>query len=59
MSELQSKLLIHSTMWPTIIIPFGLSLTAAWIRLLGYGVFRLIEFAISNSQARQQISKLK
>ena len=46
MSELQSKLRINSSMWPTIVIAFGLSLTAAWIGLLGYGVFRLIEFAI-------------
>ena len=46
MSELQSKLRIDSSMWPTIVIAFGLSLTAAWIGLLGYGVFRLIELAI-------------
>ena len=46
MSELQSKLSIHISMWPTIVIAFGLSLTAVWIGLLGYAVFRLIELAI-------------
>jgi hypothetical protein len=46
MSELRSKLRIYRPIWPTIVITFGLTLTAAWIGLLGYGVFRLIELAI-------------
>jgi len=46
MSELRSRLRIHRPIWPTIVVTFGLSLTAAWIGLLGYGVFRLIELAI-------------
>jgi hypothetical protein len=46
MSELRSKLRIHRSIWPTVIITFGLSLTAAWIGVLGYGVFKLIELAI-------------
>ena len=32
--------------WPTAIIAFGISLTAAWVGLLGYGLVKLIEFAI-------------
>jgi hypothetical protein len=32
--------------WPVAVIVFGLSLTAAWAILLGYGLVRLIERAI-------------
>ena len=32
--------------WPAALITFGLSLTAAWVILLGYGLVRLIELAV-------------
>jgi hypothetical protein len=32
--------------WPVAIIAFGVSLTAAWVGLLGYGLVKLIERAI-------------
>jgi hypothetical protein len=32
--------------WPAAVITFGLSLTAAWVILLGYGLVRLVELAI-------------
>lgn len=32
--------------WPMVIIAFGLSLTAAWVGLLGYGLVKLIDLAI-------------
>jgi hypothetical protein len=46
MSELVSKPRIHNSIWPIAVITFGLSLTAAWIGLLGYGLIKLIELAI-------------
>ena len=35
----------HS-IWPVVVITFGIGLTAAWIGLLGYGLIKLIELAI-------------
>lgn len=32
--------------WPILVVPLGLGLTAAWICALGYGVAKLIEKAI-------------
>ena len=32
--------------WPQAVIMFGLSLTAAWVILLGYGLVKLIEIAV-------------
>jgi hypothetical protein len=32
--------------WPTAVIAFGISLTAAWVGLLGFGLVKLIELAI-------------
>ena len=32
--------------WPVAVIAFGLGLTAAWMGLLGYGLFKIIEMAI-------------
>ena len=32
--------------WPIVVIVIGLGLTAAWTCLLGYGVVRLIGFAV-------------
>jgi len=33
-------------LWPTAVIVFGVSLTAAWTILLGYGLIKLIQLAI-------------
>jgi len=32
--------------WPAAIIAFGLGLTVVWVCLLGYGLVRLVEFAL-------------
>jgi hypothetical protein len=32
--------------WPTATIALGLGLTAAWVGLLGYGLYKLIDLAI-------------
>jgi hypothetical protein len=32
--------------WPGVVIAFGLTLTAAWICLLGYALVKIIEMAI-------------
>ena len=32
--------------WPTAVIASGISLTAVWMGLLGYGLIKLIELAI-------------
>jgi hypothetical protein len=32
--------------WAAAIVTFGISLTAGWIILLGYGLVRLVELAI-------------
>jgi hypothetical protein len=32
--------------WAPAVITFGFGLTAAWIGILGYGLFKLIELAI-------------
>ena len=47
MTEIQSELPVRrEPFWPAALITFGLSLTAAWVILLGYGLVRLIGFAI-------------
>jgi hypothetical protein len=47
MTELQSELPVRNDpFWPAAVITFGLSLTAAWVILLGYGLVRLVELAI-------------
>ena len=47
MAELQSERRVRNDpIWPVAWIVFGLSLTAAWMGLLGYGLVRLIELAI-------------
>jgi hypothetical protein len=33
-------------LWPTAILIFGLSLTAAWVGLLGFGLFELIDYVL-------------
>jgi hypothetical protein len=34
------------TVWPEVVITFGIGLTAAWVGLLGYGLIKLIGLAI-------------
>jgi hypothetical protein len=47
MTELQVELPGRKdSFWPAAVITFGVSLTAAWVILLGYGLVRLIELAI-------------
>ena len=46
MSNLEPRPPKHDPMWATIVIAFGLIVTAAWIGLLGYGLVKLIELAI-------------
>jgi len=36
----------HEPFWPAAVIVFGLSLTASWAILLGYGLIKLVEYAI-------------
>ena len=47
MTELQSELPAHNDpFWPAAVITFGLSLTAAWVIVLGYCLVGLVELAI-------------
>ena len=46
MAELQAERSVRDPIWPVAFIVFGLSLTAAWIGLLGYGLFMLIWHAV-------------
>jgi len=46
MAELQVEKAVRHSIWPVAAIAFGLSLTAAWIGLLGYGLVKLIGLAI-------------
>ena len=46
MSNLEPRPPKHDPLWATIVIAFGLIVTAAWIGLLGYGLVKLIELAI-------------
>jgi hypothetical protein len=32
--------------WPVAVIGFGLSVTAIWVGLLGYGLFKLVDLVI-------------
>ena len=42
MTELQSKLPVRNDpFWPAAVITLGISLTTAWVILLGYGLVRL------------------
>jgi len=45
MSEIQIKV-PDRPFWPAAVITIGISLTISWTILLGYGAFKLIEFAI-------------
>ena len=46
MAELQSVRPVRHPVWPVALIVFGLSVSAAWMGLLGFGLFKLIEHAI-------------
>jgi hypothetical protein len=47
MSELQSEPSVRrEPLWPAAIVTFGLSLTAAWVILLGYAIIRVVERVI-------------
>ena len=46
MAELQVEKSVGHSIWPTAVIAFGLSVTAAWVGLLGYGLVKLLELAI-------------
>ena len=47
MTELQSELPVRNDpFWPAAVIALGISLTTAWVILLGYGLVRLVELAI-------------
>jgi hypothetical protein len=45
MSNLASKPK-RDSLWAAGVITFGIGLTAAWIILLGYGLFKLVELVI-------------
>ena len=46
MTGLQLRPHVRTSIWPVAIVTFGLSLSAVWVGLLGYGLFRLLESAI-------------
>jgi hypothetical protein len=46
MTTLQTEPPERRPFWPTAIIIFGLSLTAAWGGLLGFGLFELIDYVL-------------
>jgi hypothetical protein len=46
MSDKPLEPLRRDPFWAAAIITFGLSLTAAWVILLGYAVFKLIVLAV-------------
>ena len=46
MSGLQFKPRIRHPVWPVGIISFGIGLTAVWIGLLGFWLYKLIDLAI-------------
>lgn len=36
----------HVAIWPAVLLTVGVSLSAIWAAMLGYGLYRLIELAI-------------
>jgi hypothetical protein len=47
MTEITSEVPVRrGPFWPQAVITLGLSLTAAWVILLGYGLVKLIEIAV-------------
>ena len=47
MTELQSEPSVRrEPFWPAAIIMFGISLTAAWVILIGYTLIRLVDHVI-------------
>jgi hypothetical protein len=46
MSNLSSQPPNRDSLWAAALITFGISLTAAWVVFLGYGLFKLVELVI-------------
>jgi hypothetical protein len=47
MSELQPEPTgRRGSLWPVVVVTFGLGLTATWVGLLGFGLIKLIGYAI-------------
>ena len=46
MSELQAERPKRDPFWPAAVITFGISLTAAWTIVIGYGLVRLVDYVI-------------
>jgi hypothetical protein len=46
MTELPQSSVRREPFWPAAIITFGISLTAAWVVLIGYALIRLVERVI-------------
>jgi hypothetical protein len=46
MSNLALEVPVRHSVWPVAVIIFGISLSAAWVGLLGYGLIKLFEYAI-------------
>jgi hypothetical protein len=47
MSQLASEPRQQDPLWAAVVFTFGISLAGAWIVLLGYGLFKLVELVIS------------
>ena len=46
MSELESKPRRRLSIWPEAVLTLGISLTVAWAIVIGYGLVKLVEYAI-------------
>ena len=46
MAQLLPLQTVRNRIWPVVIVAFGLTLTATWMGLLGYGVVKLIGLAL-------------
>jgi hypothetical protein len=46
MAQLQPLQTVRNPIWPVLIVACGLSLTATWMGLLGYGLVKLIGLAL-------------
>ncbi|MGA7683109.1 MAG: hypothetical protein WCA54_23290 [Pseudolabrys sp.] len=46
MSNLKLEPPVRHPIWPAAVVIFGFSLSAVWVGLLGYGLIKLVEYAI-------------
>ena len=46
MSNLKLDPPVRHPIWPAAVVIFGFSLSAVWVGLLGYGLIKLVEYAI-------------